>query len=68
MNKTQIRNIIAEVVTIAGIADAALPQLAATVHVPAWAGVTLAFIANVGNQVLKQFFDAPPAPPAPPAA
>jgi hypothetical protein len=55
----KVRNVIAEVLTIVGIAIAALPDLSAATHVPAWVGVALAFVTNVGNQILKQF---PPAP------
>jgi hypothetical protein len=58
----KVRNIIAEVLTIVGIAIATLPDLQATTHVPAWVGVALAFITNVGNQILKQFPGTPPAP------
>jgi hypothetical protein len=49
----KVRNSIAEVVSILGIIDAALPQLAATTHVPAWAGVVIAMLAAVGNQLIK---------------
>jgi hypothetical protein len=56
------RNAIAESVAILAIAQAAIPQLAANDHVPAWVGIVIALLVNVGNQLLK---DSTP-PPTPP--
>jgi hypothetical protein len=49
----KIRNSLAEIVSIAGLLVAALPQIAADVHVPQWAGAVLALVVTVGNQLLK---------------
>ena len=68
MNTALIRNVIVEAVAIAGIAIAALPQLSAATHVPAWVGVALALVVNIGGQILKTMFPNPPTPPAAPAA
>jgi len=56
----KVRNAVVEAVAILGIANAALPQLAATTHVPAWVGVVVAFLVNVGNQILKDNTPKPP--------
>jgi hypothetical protein len=59
----KFRNAIAEIVGVLAMANAALPQLAATTHVPAWVGVVVALLINVGNQFLKD--STPPPTPAP---
>jgi len=66
----RVRNAIAELVSIAGIMIAALPQIAADAHVPQWSGAVLALIVTVGNQLLKDSTIPPsltttPAVPAP---
>jgi hypothetical protein len=60
----KLRNSIAEIVSVLSIADAAIPQLAAATHIPAWVGVVLAILVNVGNQLLKDSTP-PPTPSAP---
>lgn len=57
----KIRNAIAESVAILAIAQAAIPQLATSDHIPAWVGIVVALLVNVGNQLLK---DSTP-PPTP---
>ena len=49
----KVRNSIAEIVSLAGIMVAALPQIAADAHVPQWTGAVLAVVVTVGNQLLK---------------
>jgi hypothetical protein len=49
----KLRNVIAETVAILGIANATLPQLAADSHIPAWVGIVVALLINIGNQLIK---------------
>ena len=57
----KVRNGIAEAVSIAGLLEAAIPQFAATVHLPQWAGAVLALVVTIGNQLIK---DSAPIDPA----
>jgi len=59
----KLRNAIAEAVAVLGIANATLPQLATTTHVPAWVGIVIAALVNIGNQFIKDS-NPPPTPPA----
>ncbi len=49
----KVRNVIAESIAILGIANASIPQLATDTHVPAWVGIVIALLINVGNQLIK---------------
>ena len=60
----KLRNATAEIVSLVGIAQAAIPDFRAASGLPAWVGPLLALIVTVGNQFLK---DSTP-PPTPPAA
>lgn len=60
----KIRNAIAESVAILALAQAAIPQLQASDHIPAWVGIVIALLVNVGNQLLKDS-SPPPTPSAP---
>ena len=59
----KLRNAIAETVSLLGIAQAAVPQLTAISHLPAWVGPVLALVVTVGNQFLKD--TTPPPTPSP---
>lgn len=58
------RNALAEFVAILGVAYAALPSWSAAVHIPAWVGLAIALLINVGNQLIK---DSTPKPPISPS-
>ena len=57
----KLRNALAEIVSLGGIAQAAVPQFTAVSHVPAWVGPTIALIVTVANQLYK---DSTPPPTA----
>ena len=57
------RNAVAESIAVLGVAYAALPSWSAAVHVPAWVGLAIALLINVGNQLIK---DSTPKPPISP--
>ncbi len=58
----KLRNAIAEIVALAGLAYAALPNLHIG-NIPAWVGPVLSLIVTVGNQFLKD--STPPPTPTP---
>lgn len=58
----KIRNSVAEIISLLGIALAAIPQLQTVMHLPAWAGVVGALVITLGNQWLK---DSTPPPTNP---
>lgn len=49
----KLRNALAETAAVLALAQAAIPQIAATDHVPAWVGIVVALLINVVNQFLK---------------
>lgn len=61
----KLRNALAEIVSLGGIAQAAVPQFTAVSHVPAWVGPLLALVVTVANQLYK---DSTPPPGATPSA
>ncbi len=61
----KLRNTLAEIVSIGGICQAALPGLTAASHLPAWVGPLLALIVTVANQLIKDGEKTPP--PTPPS-
>ena len=52
------RNVIAEIVTVAGIMLAVI-SAEPSVHLTPWVGLALVALSNIGNQILKQFFPGP---------
>ncbi len=58
---SKVHNALVQVVFIAGILNAVLPDLAATTHVPAWVGIVVAAVVKVGNEFLS---DKPANPPS----
>lgn len=56
---SKIHNGIVQAVTIAGILNTAIPDLATFTHIPAWVSAVLALIVKIGNE----FLDDVPAQP-----
>lgn len=54
--QTKIRKVIVELVTAAGIAQTAIPRVAAASHLPPWVGITLSGIVQVGDLILADYF------------
>ena len=59
----KLRNALAEIVSLGGIAQAAIPQFTAITHVPAWVGIVLALVVTCANQLLKDSTNPPTLPP-----
>lgn len=59
----KLRNALAEIISLGGIALAAVPQFAAVVpNLPKWVGPLIALVVTVANQLYK---DSTPPPTAP---
>jgi hypothetical protein len=64
MNNPKTVKVIVEIITAAGIAQGVLPQLTAVSHVPAWVGIALGAIVQVGHAILTDTATPPPDAPA----
>ena len=58
----KLRNALAEIISLGGIAQAAVPQFQAGSHLPAWVGPLRALVVTVANQLYK---DSTPPPTSP---
>ena len=58
-NGSKIHNGIVQAIAIAGILNAAIPDLAALTHIPGWVSAILALVVKIGNE----FLDDKPANP-----
>jgi hypothetical protein len=58
----KLRNALAEIVSIGGILQGAIPSFTSFSHIPVWVGPTLALVVTVANQLYK---DSTPPPTAP---
>lgn len=64
----KLRNALAEVIQLGGIAQAAIPQFTAVSHLPPWVGPLVSLVVSVANQLYKDSTNPPTLPPSTPTS